>query len=92
MLDAALAAVPELAGAPARLLIGTPGPTLARASAQAGLLVLGPRGTRGAGLLGAVAREVLHRGACPTIFVHGPAVPAQRLPSGVTPSGTTLAR
>ncbi|MCU7726621.1 universal stress protein [Actinoplanes sp. KI2] len=64
-----------------RLLAGAPGPTLVLASRRGRVIVLGPRGTRDAGLLGAVAREVLHRGACPTIFVHGRSVPVPRLPS-----------
>src|SRR3954469_4158145 len=44
-----------------RLLAGAPGPTLVLASRCGRVIVLGPRGTREAGLLGAVAREVLHR-------------------------------
>jgi nucleotide-binding universal stress UspA family protein len=52
---------------------------LVRASGHARVLILGPRGTRGAGLLGSVAREVLHHSACPTVFVHGGAIPAQRV-------------
>jgi nucleotide-binding universal stress UspA family protein len=92
VLDAALAAVPELAGTPARLLTGTPGPALTRASGQARVLVLGPRGTQGAGLLGSVAREVLHRAACPTVFMHGRAIPAQRIAPGAATSRTTMAR
>jgi nucleotide-binding universal stress UspA family protein len=78
VLAAALADVPELKRKETRLLTGLPGPALVRASGQARLIILGPRGTRGAGLLGSVAREVLHRGACPTMFVHGNAIPAQR--------------
>ncbi len=92
VLDAALNAVPDLALAPARLLTGAPGPALVRASGQARLIVLGPRGTRAAGLLGSVAREVLHRGACPTVFVHGRSVPAQRIASGTAYQGNALAR
>jgi nucleotide-binding universal stress UspA family protein len=76
------AAVPELTRVRVRVLAGDPGPALVRASARARVIVLGPRGTRGAGLLGSVAREVLHRAACPAIFVHGRAVPAQRTSSG----------
>jgi nucleotide-binding universal stress UspA family protein len=80
ILAASVAAVPELGRFRSRLLTGAPGPALARASARARLLALGPRGTSGSALLGSVARELLHRGACPIVFVHGPAVPAQRLP------------
>lgn len=64
-----------------RLLAGPPGPALVLASRRGRVIVLGPRGARETGLLGAVAREVLHRGACPTIFVHGRSVPVPRLPS-----------
>jgi nucleotide-binding universal stress UspA family protein len=63
-----------------RLLAGAPGATLVLASRRGRVIVLGPRGTRDAGLLGGVAREVLHRGACPTIFVHGRSVPVPRSP------------
>jgi nucleotide-binding universal stress UspA family protein len=78
LLDAAVAAVPELTAYRVRLLSGATGPALVRASGRARLLILGPRGTREAGLLGSVAREVLHRAACPTMFVHGRGIPAQR--------------
>lgn len=78
LLADAVADVPELRRPETRVLSGPPGPTLVRASGFARLIVLGPRGTRGAGLLGSVAREVLHRGASPTVFVHGSAIPAQR--------------
>ena len=67
-----------------RLLAGAPGPTLVLASRRGRVMVLGPRGVRDAGLLGAVAREVLHRAACPTIFVHGRRTPAQRSPAGAS--------
>jgi len=90
VLAAAVAAVPELAGAPTHLLAGAAGPALVRASGRARLLVLGPRGTHDTGLLGSVAREVLHRGACPTVFVHGRAIPAQRITSGTTRSRNAL--
>ena len=81
VLAAAMAAVPDLGRSRARLLTGLPGTALVRASGRARLIVLGPRGAHDAGLLGTVAREVLHRGACPTVFVHGRAVPAQRPPA-----------
>jgi nucleotide-binding universal stress UspA family protein len=70
--------IPELRNATTKVLVGPVGATLVRASGQARMIILGPRGTRGSGLLGSVAREVLHRGACPTVFVHGGAIPAQR--------------
>jgi nucleotide-binding universal stress UspA family protein len=84
LLAEAIAAVPELGRIRTRVLAGLPGAALVHASTQARVIVVGPRGTRGAGLLGSVAREVLHRAACPTIFVHGRAVPVQRTPSGTT--------
>jgi nucleotide-binding universal stress UspA family protein len=74
-----LAAVPELERSRSRLLVGPPAETLVRASGRARMIVLGARGTHGAGLLGSVAREVLHRGSCPTVIVHGPTVPTPRL-------------
>jgi nucleotide-binding universal stress UspA family protein len=58
-----------------------PGPALVRASSRARILVLGPRGASGATMLGSVARHLLRQGACPTIFVHGPARPAPRTSS-----------
>jgi nucleotide-binding universal stress UspA family protein len=81
VLAAATAAVPELGRFRTRLLAGEAGPALVRASTRARLIVLGPRGTEGSALLGPVARRMLHHGACPTVFVHGPALPAQRLPA-----------
>ncbi|MEU4240590.1 universal stress protein [Actinoplanes sp. NPDC026619] len=84
ILAAAVAAVPDLGRVRTRVLAGPPGPTLVHASTRARVIVVGPRGTRGAGLLGSVAREVLHRAACPAIFVHGRAVPGQRTPSGTS--------
>ncbi|GAA2647198.1 universal stress protein [Paractinoplanes durhamensis] len=79
-----VAAVPDLGRVRVRVLVGTPGAALVHASSHARLIVLGPRGAHDAGLLGSVAREVLHRAACPAMFVHGRAVPAQRTPSGTT--------
>ncbi|GAA0559781.1 universal stress protein [Paractinoplanes ferrugineus] len=89
VLAASIAAVPELGRVRTLVLAGAPGPTLVHAGAHARVLVIGPRGTRGTGLLGSVAREVMHRAACPAIFVHGRAIPAQRTPSG---SSGALAR
>jgi nucleotide-binding universal stress UspA family protein len=83
LLAAAVAAVPELGRFRTRLLAGSPGPALVRASGRARLIVLGPRGAHDEGLLGSVAREVLHHSVCPTVFVHGRsvAVPGQRAPA-----------
>jgi nucleotide-binding universal stress UspA family protein len=80
ILSASMAAGGDLGRVRSRLLSGTPGAALVRASAQARMIVAGPRGTNGTGLLGSVAREILHRAACPTIFVHGQVVPVQRVP------------
>lgn len=92
ILAAAVAAVPELGRSRTRLLTGAPGPALVRASGQARMITLGPRGTRGAGLLGSVAREVLHRAACPTVFVHGSALPAPRAPGRSSAVSNALIR
>ncbi|HEY0534636.1 MAG TPA: universal stress protein [Actinoplanes sp.] len=91
ILAAAVAAVPELRRARSRLLSGVPGPALARASARARILVLGPRGTSGAAMLGSVARHLLRQGACPTVFVHGPALPAPPTPARAARSSNALA-
>ncbi|HEU4349004.1 MAG TPA: universal stress protein [Actinoplanes sp.] len=71
VLDAAVAAVPELPGVRKRLLVGDPGNALVRASRKARMVLAGPRGRDGAARLGPVAHELLRRGACPTLFVHG---------------------
>lgn len=71
ILDAAVAAVPELRDANKRLLIGEPGRALVRASRKARMTVVGPRGSDGAALLGPVAQELLRHAASPTLFVHG---------------------
>lgn len=91
ILAAAVNAVPELRRARSRLLTGMPGPALARASARARLTVLGPRGTHGSAPLGSVARYLLFQGASPTVFVHGPALPAPRTPARSDRSSTALA-
>jgi nucleotide-binding universal stress UspA family protein len=80
ILRAAVASVPRCLRKRVTLLHGDPAQALVRASAHARLLVLGPHGAGGARLLGSVARHVLHRGACPTIFFHG-AVPASPAPA-----------
>lgn len=89
ILAAAVAAVPELRRTRSRLLTGVPGQALARASSRARILVLGPRGTSGAAVLGSTARHLLRQGACPTVFVHGPAARAPRTSSK---SSNALAR
>jgi len=71
VLDAAVAAVPELHGVRKRLLVGDPGDALVRASRKARMVLVGPRGSDGAAQLGPVAHELLRHGACPTLFVHG---------------------
>jgi len=71
LLDAAVAAVPELRDARKRLLIGDPAGALVRASRKSRMVLIGPRGVDGAALLGPVAQELLRHGACPTLFVHG---------------------
>jgi nucleotide-binding universal stress UspA family protein len=71
VLDAAVAAVPELRNARKRLLIGDPATALVSASRKARMVLAGPRGIDHAPLLGPVAHELLRRGACPTLFVHG---------------------
>jgi nucleotide-binding universal stress UspA family protein len=80
LLAGTLAAVPELGRVRSRLLTGDPGPALVRASTRARQVILGPRGIGASALLGAVAKQLMHRGACPTVFVHGPARPARRAP------------
>ncbi|WP_328476939.1 universal stress protein [Actinoplanes sp. NBC_00393] len=80
LIDEALAAVPDLSGVRRRVLIGGPAETLVRASRRAGLIVLGPRGARSGGHLGAVADEVLRRGSVPAVFVHGGRIPSRRVP------------
>ena len=92
ILAAAVAAVGELARSRTRLLTGPPGRTLVLASGRARLVVLGPRGTHGTKPLGSVARELLHRAACPTVFVHGAPVPAQRIPGRVPQGPNVLTR
>jgi len=71
VLDTALAAVPELHDVRRRLLVGDPASTLVRASCKARMVLVGPRGRDGTQFLGPVALQLLRRGACPTLFVHG---------------------
>jgi len=85
VLERALDRVPELPAGRTRLLVGDPGPILLRASRRARMMIVGPRGTTGGSLLGTVAQQLLHRCACPTVFVHG--TPAEDPPSaGTVPS------
>jgi nucleotide-binding universal stress UspA family protein len=85
VLAEAMDAVPGLERSRGRLLFGPPGQALVRATGQARMIFLGARGEGGAGLLGSVTRDVLHRGACPTVVVHGAVqgkgsqVPSQRI-------------
>jgi nucleotide-binding universal stress UspA family protein len=64
---------------------GDPADVLCSESAQAGLVVVGPRGEHlGRGLLGPVAQTLLHHAAAPLIIVRGAmnAVPAFSLATG----------
>lgn len=89
LLAASLAEVPGLHGARTRLLVGEVAPTLVRASRGARMMILGPRGATDGALLGGVARQLLHRCACPTVFVHGnPA--GEPSPAGTVPSAGAL--
>ena len=89
LLEATLAAVPELRGARSRLLVGEVAPILIRASRRARMMIVGPRGVGGGSLLGAVALQLLRRCACPTVFVHG--TPAgHRSAAGTVPSAGAL--
>jgi nucleotide-binding universal stress UspA family protein len=90
VLAEALAAVPELTRARPRLLVGDAGNALARASRQARLVIVGPRGHDGAALLGPVAQELLRRCACPTVFVHGTTA-EERQSAGTVPQAGALA-
>jgi nucleotide-binding universal stress UspA family protein len=90
LLEDAVAAVPELRGARRRLLIGDPAAALVRASRRARMVLAGPRGRDGAALLGPVAQQLLRRGACPTLFVHG-ITAAGRCSAGTVPSAGALA-
>lgn len=74
-----------------RLLTGEPGPALVRASGHARMIIAGPRGTHGARVLGSVAKQILHRSGCPTVFVHGK-VPHQRIAANQTKTLNITAR
>jgi nucleotide-binding universal stress UspA family protein len=89
LLESAVAAVPGLQDARTRLLVGEAAPILVRASRRARMMIVGPRGTSGGSLLGAVAQQLLRRCACPTVFVHG--TPAgEQSPAGTVPSAGAL--
>jgi nucleotide-binding universal stress UspA family protein len=90
VLAEALAGVPELPRARPRLLVGDPGSALVRASWHARMVIVGPRGHDGAALLGPVAEELLRRGACPTVFVHGTTA-EERQSAGTVPQAGALA-
>ena len=90
VLDEALAAVPELRRARARLLVGDPAAALVRASRHARMVIVGPRGHDGATLLGPVAQELLRRCVCPTVFVHGTTADERRS-AGTVPGAGALA-
>ncbi len=89
LLGEAIATIGRTPRVSARLLTGDPAATLVRASRRARLLLAGPRGTRGPGLLGVVAAELLLRGACPTVFVHGTSA-ARTTPDGTLPTAEAL--
>jgi len=89
LLESALATVPGLRQARARLLVGDAAPILVHASHRAGMMIVGPRGTGGGSLLGEVAQQLLRKCACPTVFVHG--TPAgERSSAGTVPSAGAL--
>jgi nucleotide-binding universal stress UspA family protein len=87
VLDRAVAAVPELTGVRTRLLVGDPAGSLVRASRHARMVIAGPRGSDGAALLGHVARDLLRRCACPTVFVHATTADDRRSPGNVPSAG-----
>jgi nucleotide-binding universal stress UspA family protein len=89
VLSEALAAVPELNRARTRLLVGDPGNALVRASRQARMVIVGPRGYDGAVVLGPVAEELLRHCACPTVFVHGTTA-EERQSTGTAPQTGAL--
>ncbi|MEV6634504.1 universal stress protein [Actinoplanes sp. NPDC051470] len=88
LLDRAMEAVPESHDATTRLLIGEPGSALVRASRKARMVLVGPRGMDGTQLLGPVALQLLRRGACPTLFVHGTTATGHWSPGTVPSAGT----
>jgi nucleotide-binding universal stress UspA family protein len=90
ILAAAIAAVPELPAPRARLLAGDPAAALIRASREARIVVVGPRGAGGSPLLGSVATELLRRCAAPTIFVHAKDSRSRRKPAGRGLAGSAV--
>jgi nucleotide-binding universal stress UspA family protein len=88
LLEAAIAAVPELSSPRSRLLSGDPAAALIRASRHARLVIAGPRGAGGSAALGSVAGELLRRCAAPTVFVHARA--PRRRPVGRGLAGTAV--
>lgn len=91
LLEAAVAAVPELPAPRIRLLIGDPATALTRASRHARMVIVGPRGAGGSTLLGSVAQHLLRQCACPTVFVHGTTA-GEVPPPGSVHSAGALAR
>ncbi|BFU44137.1 universal stress protein [Krasilnikovia sp. MM14-A1004] len=90
LIDAAVAAVPELPAHRVLLLTGDPATELVRASRHARMVIVGPRGADGSPLLGIVAYELLRRCVCPTLFVHGTTAD-ERTTTGTVPSAGALA-
>ena len=88
VLDRAMAEVPGLHDATTRLIVGEPGTALVRASRKARMVLVGPRGKDGTQLLGPVALQLLRRGACPTLFVHGTTATGHWSPGTVPSAGT----
>ncbi|HET9518433.1 MAG TPA: universal stress protein [Actinoplanes sp.] len=71
---------------------GEPAQVLREESAQAGLLVLGPRGERlGRGLLGPVAQSLVHHGTAPLVIVRGAPVD-RRIPRARTARAVAIAQ
>ncbi|WP_165449360.1 universal stress protein [Krasilnikovia cinnamomea] len=85
LLDAAVAAVPELPAHRVLLLTGDPVAELVRASRHARMVIVGPRGADGSPLLGPVAHELLRRCVSPTLFVHG-GIANEHTTAGTVPS------
>lgn len=88
VLDKAMAVIADLPDATPRLLVGDPGGALVRASRKARMVLVGPRGRDHTPLLGPVALQLLRRGACPTLFVHGTTATGHWSPGTVPSAGT----
>lgn len=81
--------VAEAPEARIRVLVGDPAPSLVRFSRQGRIMIVGPTGRGGAGLLGSAALELLRRCASPTVFVHG-TLAERRAPGGTVPTAGAL--